>query len=177
MTIRTSKKTKLNISKNFEKKRLDEAKNKFELAESEALQLQDVLKHETNIALNMGLRVETVRESSIISSEIKRAERNVRKIESELVDADELSKQYSDHRMKYLETKAIMDGLKHEVWELQRITENRKKLFEHTQNYYVSFIQHAFRCALEFRKFQVRRSGNRRLLLVRTEFVVGVAGD
>ncbi|KAK9744455.1 AAA domain [Popillia japonica] len=103
-----NKKQELDVNRTFEKKRLQEVRNKLALAQSQMLNKKEELNKLTNEAINVGERVEELRQVPEIVAEIKIVQINIRRVESSLETPDEIRRKYQNTRQKCEQVKKVM---------------------------------------------------------------------
>ncbi|KAK9744457.1 RecF/RecN/SMC N terminal domain [Popillia japonica] len=150
----TNEKQELDVSKTFEKKRLQEAKNKLALAQSEVLKKKEELTKLTDEAISIGERVERLRQVPEIVEEISNIKNSISKAESSLGNATEIGNKYETTKQKHDHVTKVLEHLNNSIHELGKAITNRKRYYQHVEDYYVNHINHSFKRVLDFRQFK-----------------------
>ncbi|KAI4467367.1 structural maintenance of chromosomes 56 smc5 smc6 [Holotrichia oblita] len=155
-----NKKQELDVNRTFEKKRLQETRNKLVLAQSDMLNKKEELNKLTDEAISVGERVEELRQVPEVVMEIKNVQTTIRRVESSLETPDEIRKKYQHAREKCEQVKKVMGGLEDTIQELNQSVSKRRRHYQVMEDYFVNCINHNFSKVLDFRQFKGRMEIN-----------------
>ncbi|KAI4467365.1 structural maintenance of chromosomes 56 smc5 smc6 [Holotrichia oblita] len=155
-----NKKQELDVNRTFEKKRLQETRNKLVLAQSDMLNKKEELNKLTDEAISVGERVEELRQVPEVVMEIKNVQTTIRRVESSLETPDEIRRKYQHAREKCEQVKKVMGGLEDTIQELNQSVSKRKRHYQVMEDYFVNCINHNFSKVLDFRQFKGRMEIN-----------------
>ncbi|GJQ78528.1 hypothetical protein Trydic_g11642 [Trypoxylus dichotomus] len=150
----SKKRQDLDVNSTFEKKRLQETKNKLALARSVMLSKQKELDKQTEEATFVGERAEELRQVCDVVTEINTVQSTIRKVESSLESPETIGQQYQKTRQKYECVTHLIRSLNENIQELNLGISKRKHHYQVTEDYFVNYINHNFSKVLDFRQFK-----------------------
>ncbi|KAB0804136.1 hypothetical protein PPYR_01106 [Photinus pyralis] len=142
------------VNKRFANNRLAECRSQLRQARAVLDEKQKLVQLKATEAGELGSRPSKIRTVPVALKELSDTERHIRRIESNLESYDVTKKKYEACKDQNKQASEFIKCVRCDVQLLKAAVENCLTCYSQTEDYFVTFIQHAFEEVLQLRQFQ-----------------------
>ncbi|KAL3288876.1 hypothetical protein HHI36_003322 [Cryptolaemus montrouzieri] len=138
----------------FDDRKIAECEARLQEHRARLVTKQSNKEHHLNEATKLGLRPDGIRGVAEVMDKLSSIETAIRQIQTSSENIDDILEQYKNLTEKSDRANEILNKLGDNVNELKVAARMRKKHYQNTETYFISYIKHSFQKILEFRQFK-----------------------
>ncbi|KAK5648751.1 hypothetical protein RI129_003643 [Pyrocoelia pectoralis] len=154
MQEKQTQRKEFEVNKKFANNRLAECRSQLRSAVAILEEKKSVVKLKESEAAHLSSRPPHLRPVPVAMKELSNTEREVRQIESNLECYDVIKSKYQKRKEQNIQAIEFMKTVSCDIKQLEAAVEQCLKHYSHTEDYFVTFIQHSFAEVLQLRQFQ-----------------------